>query len=60
MDYHVPGSEYPVEFQVLVRLDEGLGAGRLTHLAVDRLSGRVRELLQAFPPDDNIYTCING
>ena len=53
--YHVASPEYPVEFQVLVRLEEGLGAGcftftfTFTPLAVERLSGRPCEILQAFP-----------
>ena len=43
-------SEYPVEFEILVRLDEGLGAGLAFLAAVDGRPGRVDEAVEAAPP----------
>lgn len=43
--------EYPVEVEVLVGLDEGLGAGLPSLVAVDGRSGSVQEVVEAVPPD---------
>jgi hypothetical protein len=51
VNYHVFGFEYPVEVEVLVGLDEGLGAGLPLLVAVDGRSGRAQETVEAVPPD---------
>ena len=51
VNYHVSGFEYPVEVEVLVGLDEGLGAGLPLLVAVDGRSGRAQETVEAVQPD---------
>lgn len=51
VNYHVSGFEYPVEVEVLVGLDEGLGAGLPLLVAVDGRSGRAQETVEVVPPD---------
>ena len=48
--------EYPVAVEVLVGLDEGLGAGLPFLVAVDGRPRRAQELVQAVPPDDDSDT----
>ena len=51
VNYHVSSFEYPVEVEVLVGLDEGLGAGLPLLVAVDGRSGSAQEIVEAVPPD---------
>ena len=53
INYHVSSFEYPVEVEVLVGFDKGLGAGaRLPFIvAVDGRSGSAQEAVEAVPPD---------
>jgi hypothetical protein len=46
----VSSSEDPIEVEVLVGPDEGLGARLAFLAAVDGLPGRVHEALEAVPP----------
>lgn len=52
-NYHVSSFEYPVEVEVLVGLDEGLGlgAGLPFVVAVDGRPGSAQEAVEAVPPD---------
>jgi len=47
----VSSFEYPVEVEVLVGLDESLGAGLPLLVAVDGRSGSAQEAVEAVPPD---------
>jgi hypothetical protein len=47
----VSGFEYPIEVEVLVGLDEGLGVGLPLLVAVDGRSGRAHETVEAVQPD---------